>query len=258
MKQQVKIPLRRYGGKVRLAKWIVSGFPEHKTYIEPFCGSAAVFFAKEPCHSEILNDIDDRIIKAFEMIRSRPKELAALLWATPYAQSNWREQVNPSELEKSALFIASTQQFYAGNTKSSSFSSGSAAQNKSKAKVWADWFMRVLPAAARLKDAQITNKDALSLIERYSHLKDCLWYVDPPYVGHEHEYKNSVKHAELAKALNHVQGKVIVSGTNAEEDHFKGWNQHKKLYTATAGSNRRAFTKRYEECLYCNFKTGFK
>lgn len=254
----MKVPLRRYGGKVYLAKWIVSGFPEHETYIEPFCGSAAVFFAKEPSQAEILNDIEGRLIGAFEHMRSRPFELAALLWATPYAQKNWRDIANKSEIEKAALFIASTQQFYAGATHTSTFSIDAGHANKNKARVWADWFQRILPAAARLKDAQLLCEDAFKVIDRFKDLPRALWYVDPPYLGHESEYKNSVSISDLAKALATVRGKIVYSGTAAEEIYFEGWTQHRRDYVGRARTGaHKMVSKKYEEVLYCNFDGTF-
>ena len=46
----MKIPISYYGGKQQLASKIVSLFPEHKIYCEPFIGGAAVFFAKPQAH----------------------------------------------------------------------------------------------------------------------------------------------------------------------------------------------------------------
>ena len=257
---KLQVPLRRYGGKVYLAKWIVSGFPEHETYIEPFCGSAAVFFAKDPAQAEILNDVESRIINAFELMRSRPFELAAMLWATPYAQKNWRDLADKSEIEKAALYIASTQQFYAGATHTSTFSVDAGHANKNKARVWADWFQRILPAAARLKDAQILNEDAFKVIERFGHLPKALWYVDPPYLGHEKEYRDSVLCSDLAKALKGIKGKVILSGTTAEAKYYEGWKQSKRDYVGRARTGRHSEmrSKSYEEVLYCNFDAEFK
>lgn len=44
MKPVLKYP----GSKWRIAGEIVARIPEHHTYLEPFFGSGAVFFSKEP------------------------------------------------------------------------------------------------------------------------------------------------------------------------------------------------------------------
>lgn len=252
---RIKVPLRRYGGKVYLAKWIVAQFPEHTTYIEPFCGSAAVFFTKTPAQAEILNDIDHRIISAFEEMRTRPAEMAALLWATPYAQANWRERLNVTDAERAALFIASSQQFYAGATHTSTFSVDSGHANKNKARVWADWFLRSLPAAARLKDAQLLCEDAFHVIARFAKLPEALYYVDPPYLGHESEYKHSASIKDLAAALQDVAGKVVYSGTEAESQFFTGWRTLTRDYVGRArtGAHKEMKSKTYKEVLYMNY-----
>ena len=48
-----------------IADWIISYFPEHKVYCEPYFGSGAVFFSKQPSYIETVNDIDGNINNTF-------------------------------------------------------------------------------------------------------------------------------------------------------------------------------------------------
>lgn len=70
-----KAILKYPGAKNRLAKWIVSHIPQHKIYVEPFFGSGAVFFNKEKCYNEIINDIDDDIYNFLKLCEKNLKNL---------------------------------------------------------------------------------------------------------------------------------------------------------------------------------------
>ncbi|MCA9531765.1 MAG: DNA adenine methylase, partial [Myxococcales bacterium] len=66
-------------GKKRLAPRLVKLLPKHRVYVEPFAGSAAVLFEKEPAEVEAINDADAEIAKAYQTIQKlTPKKLAAL------------------------------------------------------------------------------------------------------------------------------------------------------------------------------------
>ena len=54
------------GGKRRLSKHILPLFPEHRCYVEPFAGGAALFFLKEPVPSEVLNDLNGELVDAWQ------------------------------------------------------------------------------------------------------------------------------------------------------------------------------------------------
>jgi DNA adenine methylase len=84
-------PTNYYGGKARLAGRIASLLPAHRTYVEPFCGSAAVLFAKRPSPTEILNDLDGAVVNCFRVLRERPTELHRALTLTPSAHAEYQQ-----------------------------------------------------------------------------------------------------------------------------------------------------------------------
>ena len=253
---KIKITYKQYGGKDSISKWIVSNFPEHQVYVEPFCGSCSVLFAKIPSFIEVINDIDEKIINMFKHIRKNPKELAALLWATPYSEDNWREEIEGDSLEASAMFMAQSVQYYCGNCNSSTWAlDKSGVPHKPKNKVFSDWFLRILPAAARLKDVQLLNEDAIKVIERFKDNQGTLMYIDPPYFNHEKEYKYQVDYKKMVELLKNCKGKVIVSEYPEADSFFKGWRVVKKVTAGrarTGAHNRKAKIK--TEVLYMNFE----
>ena len=250
-----KITYKQYGGKASIAKWIVSHFPEHKVYLEPFCGSCAVLFTKEPSFIEIINDLDDRIVNMFETIRSEPQQLAALLWATPYSSKNWREVKNYEKLEDARLLMAQGTQFYCGNGNTSTWAIDKcSAPHKPKSEVWADWFLRILPAANRLRNVQILHEDAIKAIQRVYKQEDALIYVDPPYYKHEKEYRFQVDYQQMVKTLNDSNAKVVVSEYEDAESFFVGWRKEVKMTAGrarTGAHNTKAKSK--TEILFFNF-----
>jgi DNA adenine methylase len=255
-KMKIKIPYKQYGGKASIAKWIVSYFPEHKAYLEPCCGSAAVLLAKPMSPIELLNDLDSQIMNMWRAIKSHPTELAALLWATPYATANWREQFLSSDLEETALLIAQSAQFYCGNRNSSTWSADAClAPHKPKSQVWADWFLRILPVANRLRGVQLLNEDALKAIERiYKRGPEALIYVDPPYLGHENEYCYQIDYSGMAELLRQATAKVVISEYPSAKHFFPDWNCITKTTASRAGTGRHKYSgKRKIEVLFTNF-----
>ena len=81
--------LKYPGGKWRIAQWIISHFPPHKVYCEPFFGSGAVFFTKSPCRIETINDIDGDVVNLFRVCRDSPEELARVLELTPWSREEF-------------------------------------------------------------------------------------------------------------------------------------------------------------------------
>lgn len=52
----MKTPTSYYGGKQNLITTILPLMPTHTTYVEPFVGGGAVFWAKQKSEVEVIND----------------------------------------------------------------------------------------------------------------------------------------------------------------------------------------------------------
>ena len=102
--------LMYYGAKWRLAKWIISNFPNHKTYVEPCGGSAAVLLRKEPSELEVYNDLDENVVNFFRVLRENPDELIRQLLLTPYARSEFElaRILDGDNIEKARRFFVSS------------------------------------------------------------------------------------------------------------------------------------------------------
>ena len=74
------------GSKWGSADWIISHFPEHHSYLEPFFGSGGVFFNKPRSDIETINDLDGEVVNLFRQIRNDPERLAREIYFTPYSR----------------------------------------------------------------------------------------------------------------------------------------------------------------------------
>lgn len=87
--------LRYYGGKWRLAPWIISHFPKHVNYVEPCGGAASVLLQKPRSQLETYNDLDGNVVNFFRVLRDRPDELIRKIRLTPWAREEYELSKNP-------------------------------------------------------------------------------------------------------------------------------------------------------------------
>ncbi len=249
-------PVLRYpGAKWQIADWIVSMMPKHDVYLEPFFGSGAVFFAKQPSRVETINDLDGNIVNLFRVIRERHRELADLIRFTPWARDEFLPLIGRcGVLQKSGDDIEDARRFLvrcwqAHGTRTSDRSGWrhevQGMQGKNSSKVWQDLPYRIINTALRLKEAQIENRPALDLIERYCY-PQVLIYVDPPYVMSTRRgrmYANEMTdndHIRLLEALQQHPGPVLLSGYECDlyNDRLQNWSRHTRKSNAEKGQLR--------------------
>lgn len=255
MKQILKYP----GAKWRLADWIISHFPPHGTYLEPYFGSGAVFFTKKPSRIETINDIDGNVINLFKVIREQPNELAEMIEFTPWAREEYYASYEPTNdpLEKARRFLVRCWQGYGTDLRSKTGwdNSRRASLRVSRNNDFQELPKNIIRAAQRLKHAQIENKPAVELIKEYNYA-EVLIYADPPYLlttrASGKRYKNEMtedEHLELLETLKQHKGPAIISGYECELYNriLKNWNKYTKTTIAVSGGKR-------EEIIWVNYE----
>lgn len=233
--------LRYFGGKFRLADWIISQFPEHKVYVEPYGGAASVLLKKPRSYAEVYNDIDDSVYNYFKVLQHplKSKELKHLIELTPFSRREFEiaHVRHPDAVESARrLVIRSFMGFGADSVtnieRRTGFRSNSNRSGTTPAHDWINWPKEIDSFTERLKGVVIENKDALEVIKNHDS-RDTLFYVDPPY-SHQtrrggryaHEMDDH-DHIELLIFLNSLQGNVVLSGYDSEfyNDYLRGWKK---------------------------------
>lgn len=180
----LRTPLTYYGGKQMLAAQIVAMMPEHRCYLEPFCGGAAVLFAKERSERETINDLDGDVAAFWRVVRERPADLADAVGGTPYGRAEWRASREPAtdELERARRLLVRVDQSFSRSGQSWSVPCIGDGRGRWQPGTWVNLPPKILAAAERLQGVALEHKDALDLIPRWDR-KDAVIYCDPPYTG---------------------------------------------------------------------------
>ena len=231
---QIKSPPIQYAGsKWRLAYWIIKRFPEHVSYIEPYCGGASVLFRKKRSSLEIINDLDGAVVNFFDVLRSRTNDLLRAIQLTPYARAEVirAHTMSGDSLEDARRFYVRAKMQFGGVRidHPNSWRYRKPNDRRSPIKEWSNT-KPLLDAAQRLQGVYIECDTALSIIERFDS-KDTLLFIDPPYVAdtctddkYIHEMTDS-DHIALSEALHSIKGMALISGYDSAlyRDLYADW-----------------------------------
>lgn len=241
--------LRWHGGKWRLAPWIMSHFPPHRIYVEPFGGAASVLIRKPRAYAEVYNDLDDEVVTLFRVLQDPQSaaRLVELLELTPFARTEFRRAYEPAEdaIERARRLVVRAFMGFGSNAHSASpvaakngFKSHTRAagrstgfranSNRSGTTPATDWrnFPDALAAIIeRFRGVIIEQRDAVAVMAQHDG-PDTLHYVDPPYLpetrspANKYDLKHRMyrhelskdDHARLLGEIDTLAGMVVLSG----------------------------------------------
>ncbi|QEK02788.1 DNA adenine methylase [Treponema phagedenis] len=245
-------PLSYYGGKQILAKKIVSLIPEHKIYCEPFCGGAAVLFAKEPSQAEVINDTNAEIINFYQVVQEDFPALQKEIMKTLHSRETHRHAKiiyeNPDMFDTVkrawAVWVKANMSF--GNCLNSGFAY--ARKNESVTKRIVNKIDEFTDKISnRIRMLQIENCDALKVIASRD-TDDTFHYIDPPYVGTDQGHYDGYTQQDfdnLLETLQNIKGKFLLSSFRnkklSEYTKNNNWYQieFKMVNTMTQNGNKK-------------------
>lgn len=267
-------PIVRYhGGKWALAEWIISNFPAHRTYVEPFGGGASVLLRKPRSYAEVYNDRWDVIVNVFRVLRDPElaAELKRRILLTPYSRTEFEACEPWEELPQLRLYgdveaarqtifrslcgfsSASTNaDYYTGFRARAGGDRGDGTQSQATpaARDWMHYAAQIDLFTERLRGVLIENRDWRELIPHLDH-SEALFYVDPPYLHETRSLKSAMSpyafeltekdHRALAKLLRAVEGMVVLSGYPSPlyDELYPCWERREKSGGLADGRGQR-------------------
>ena len=249
-------PLSYIGGKNRLAKQLISLFPSHTTYVEPFAGGAQVFFHKERSPVEVLNDLDGEIVNFFRVCQWHYEELVrylkfCLVSRQLYEQLAATDPRFLTDVQRAGRFFYLQKNCYGGLVLSRNYHYGVT----KRPNYTVERIPHIIRAThERLQGVQIECLPYENILERYDR-PTTLFYLDPPYYDRKLYRFNFTKDDFLLlnERLRKLKGSFVLSLNDVPEvrqifAHFqiKG--------VALAYSTAKGSSRRYSEVIISDFK----
>src|SRR5690606_23992231 len=165
----MKTPISYYGGKQNLVSKILPLIPHHQTYTETFVGGGAIFWAKRPSESEIINDYNRELINFYEVVQNEFIELEKMIRISLHSRSLHADATviynNPhmfSRIKRAwAVWVLAAQSF-------SSMLDGNWGYDKIKGttsqKITNKRESFTIDYSIRIQNVQIENTDALRIV----------------------------------------------------------------------------------------------
>jgi DNA adenine methylase len=255
--------LRYHGGKFRLAPWILSFFPEHVVYVEPFGGAASILLQKKRVGAECYNDLDGNVVNLFRILRDpeRALELQRRAELTPFAREEFDWAYEPATDDMDGAHKLIIKSFMGHGSDSATRSCRTGFRSKlSDGRVlpsveYSTWSNSIPDFTRRLRGVVIERKPAIEVIGRMDSAATLI-YCDPPYVhttrsalkgrgkkthGYAHEMED-VDHEALASVLRAAAGMVVLSGYPSalyDKDLYPDWIRHERKHIADGGKIRK-------------------
>ena len=208
------------GGKRRLAKHLLPLFPQHKCYVEPFCGGAALFFRKKASKVEVINDINGELINLYRVVKNHLEEFVRQFkWVLSSRQIFDWQKATPTEvltdIQRAARFYYLQNMAFGAKVEGQTFGTATTAPVGIN-------LLRLEEtlsiAHLRLARTTIEHLSWVECIEKYDR-PHTLFYLDPPYWGTQgYGVEFGLEQYEaIARLARTIKGNMIISVNDIPE-----------------------------------------
>jgi DNA adenine methylase len=184
VKQEIWVDsvFRWAGSKRKLLPILMKNIPnDYGRYVEPFCGSACLFFAINP-HRALLSDINNELIHAFKQIKRAPKKIAKAVSEIPVEKDIYNDirKQKPDDLnafDRAVRFTYLNRNCFNGVYRTNQKGEFNVPMGTRTGDVPdATRFSRCSQA---LKNATLVSRDFEAIVEEIQ--QNDFVYLDPPY-----------------------------------------------------------------------------
>lgn len=202
------------GSKRRLAPQLLKLFPEHVCYVEPFCGAAAMLFAKEPSKAEVINDINGELCNLYRVVRHHLDELVRHFRWVLNARQEWEwskvaDVRTLTDVQRAARFYFMQRSAFGGKVSGQTFGTSATAPARiNLLRIEED----LSETHLRLARVTIENIGWQQVMTRYDR-PDTFFFCDPPYWQTEgYGVEFGWEHYEaLASTMAGLKGKAMMT-----------------------------------------------
>jgi DNA adenine methylase len=254
-----------HGGKTYLARRIISLFPPHEVYVEPFAGGLSVLLNKRPAREEVASDLNRGLIETYRAVQEHAGAMWERLGWLTYNGATFEDAKRRDEgdfdsdpVDRASNFVVRNRFSRGGLGKDFAWSDRLRGGQPGDVNAWETIVKDFPEVARRLKSVRFYNLPAVDVITSWES-PETLVYADPPYVhetrttrkAYDHEMTRD-DHERLLVVLKETPSMVFLSGYRNDlyDTALAGWKRHEFDMPNHSGQGKSK--QRRVECVWTN------